>query len=159
MLCLMKLRGLLSSLLLALTLGACGRVRALDADTSKVDPSSASQVEAGADQSDAETSQIDLDAGPTDVDGGQSEPCDAGNSCVYSCEAGPPDVDAAACGSFGGGGFMGGCTDSVDASYPVGCRVWSPSCSPGVVAACMCISVPQTQKPDAAMITAWGCPA
>jgi len=155
MLCLMNWRGLIASLL-ALCTGACGRVTVLDTDTSKVDASSG-QVEAGADQSDAEASQIDLDARPTDVDGGQSEPCDAGTSCVYSCEAGPPDVDGA-CGNFAGGGFMPGCTDSINASYPVGCRAWIPSCSPGV-AACVCITVPQTQKPDATMITGWGCPA
>lgn len=137
-------------------MAACGRTSVLDADINEVD-TNAGQFEAGADASDAGASQTGLDASLTDVDASPVEPCDAGTACLYSCAAGPPTTDGT-CGNYSA--INTGCTDSVNASFAVGCVAWLPTCLPpaerGV--GCVCNTVPLTQEPDAMMITSWGCP-
>lgn len=145
----MKRRTLVAALL-ALSTAGCGRTAAVDAGGGQAD------LDAG--QSDTAAALLDVDAGY--VDDGEVEACDAGTACVYSCEAGPPDVDGA-CGNFSRGFIPGpGCTDSVKGSHEVGCSVWLPSCLPPADwgPGCVCQTVPQSQEPDAIMITGWGCP-
>lgn len=155
MLCRMKRTDPFATLV-ALSMGACGRSTLIDGDITKVD-ASAGQFEAGADASGEGEGQTDLDASLADADAGQVAPCDAGTACLYSCEAGPPDIDGA-CGNYSAGNTA--CTDSINASYVVGCVAWPPTCLPpadrGV--GCFCNTVPLTQEPDAMMITSWACP-